>query len=145
MKKLILALALAPTLAFANVQKLAEAIYFEAADQPRECQVMVANVIMNRVYDKRWPDSVKEVIDQPLQFSYMNEVPYLKEYGIPEDIAVTRNYLSIYSIAQSSVNFSQPDLTDGANHYLNHKISNAKWWIDMQFVTRCGDHWFYRN
>ena len=43
---------------------LATAIYFEARGEPMVGQVAVAQVIVNRVYDERFPDTVCDGINQ---------------------------------------------------------------------------------
>ena len=43
---------------------LATAIYFEARGEPMVGQVAVAQVIVNRVYDERFPDTVCDVVKQ---------------------------------------------------------------------------------
>src|SRR5699024_5330367 len=51
--------------------KLAEAIYHESRGESIKGQIAVAQVIMNRVNDPKFPNTVKEVIEQPKQFSYL--------------------------------------------------------------------------
>ena len=41
---------------------LAQNIYFEARDQPTVGQLAVASVVLNRVHDDRWPNTVCEVV-----------------------------------------------------------------------------------
>ena len=43
---------------------LAAAIYFEARGEPIDGQIAVAEVVMNRVEDDRWPDTVCSVVKQ---------------------------------------------------------------------------------
>ena len=43
---------------------MAVAIYFEARSEPLAGQLAVANVVMNRVWDERYPNDVCEVITQ---------------------------------------------------------------------------------
>jgi len=43
---------------------LATAIYFESRSEPVEGQIAVGQVVMNRVRDHRWPDTVCEVVKQ---------------------------------------------------------------------------------
>ncbi|MEY2909484.1 MAG: hypothetical protein RLZZ602_2007, partial [Pseudomonadota bacterium] len=44
---------------------LAVAIYFEARGESIDGQMLVAETIINRVADERWPDTVCEVVKQP--------------------------------------------------------------------------------
>ena len=45
-------------------------IYFEARNQSRAGMVAVAKVVMNRVENPGWPDSICEVVKQRMQFSW---------------------------------------------------------------------------
>ena len=47
---------------------LADCIYWEARGQSYECQCYVGQVILNRVYDRRYPNTIRGVIGQPGQY-----------------------------------------------------------------------------
>ena len=49
---------------------LAMAIYFEARSEPVEGQMAVAQVVMNRVANTRYPSEVCEVVKQKYQFAF---------------------------------------------------------------------------
>lgn len=69
MKKLIVTLLLIPTLANANeLMCLARNIYFEARGESEPGQFLVGFVTMNRVSDKRFPNTICGVVNQPNQF-----------------------------------------------------------------------------
>lgn len=52
-----------------SLELLAICVEAEAADQGLEGKRMVADVILNRVDDADWPDSIEGVILQPYQFT----------------------------------------------------------------------------
>jgi spore germination cell wall hydrolase CwlJ-like protein len=52
---------------------LAGAIYFEARGEPIEGQLAVAEVVLNRVASKKYPDSICAVVKQPWQFSFVKD------------------------------------------------------------------------
>lgn len=52
---------------------LAVAIFFEARAEPIEGMEAVANVIINRVEDSRYPDGVCDVVWEPEQFSFTHD------------------------------------------------------------------------
>lgn len=52
-----------------SLELLAICVEAEAADQGLEGKRMVADVILNRVDDADWPDSIEGVISQPYQFT----------------------------------------------------------------------------
>ncbi len=53
----------------AELQYLTAIIYCEAGNQPQKGKIAVANVILNRVKSKKYPNSIKGVIYQKSQFS----------------------------------------------------------------------------
>lgn len=64
---------------------MSRVITWESGNQPVAGQIAVGNVVLNRVESQRFPDSIKEVIFQPGQFSpAMNGVIY----GDPYEISV---------------------------------------------------------
>lgn len=54
---------------FDSLELLAICVEAEAADQGLEGKRMAADVILNRVDDPDWPDSITGVISQPYQFT----------------------------------------------------------------------------
>ena len=54
---------------------LALNVYHEARDQPFIGQVAVAQVVMNRVHDDRYPDDVCEVVMQGPTYSWKPDFP----------------------------------------------------------------------
>lgn len=52
---------------------LATAIFFEARDQPVDGQMAVAEVILNRVADPQWPNTICGVVNQHRQFSFTHD------------------------------------------------------------------------
>ena len=54
----------------ADLNCLAQAIYFESRGEPLDGQIAVAEVVLNRVDDRRFPRTVCGVTNQGCQFSY---------------------------------------------------------------------------
>ena len=52
---------------------IATAVYFEARSEPIDGQLLVAETIINRVEDPRWPDTACEVVKQRKQFSFYSD------------------------------------------------------------------------
>ena len=52
-----------------DVQELARIIWWEARGDTEEGQLAVANVVLNRVKSDKFPDTIREVIRQPGQFT----------------------------------------------------------------------------
>ena len=88
-------------------------------------------VIKNRVVSKGWPNTYREVITTPFQFSSFNtddpNYPYI------EDPLYTGNEINknawghAYEIAGKIINNEIPDSTGGANHYYDDSISTPNW------------------
>ncbi|WP_086606878.1 cell wall hydrolase [Erythrobacter donghaensis] len=68
----------------AELRCLAGAVYFEARGEPLAGQLAVAQVIINRSEDRRFPRSYCGVVAQPGQFSFMRgrQMPAVRE-GTP--------------------------------------------------------------
>ena len=60
-----------------DLRILANVIYYEARGCPDRHQQLVAQVVLNRVADPRFPDTVAEVVAQPGQYSpsYLTAAP----------------------------------------------------------------------
>lgn len=123
---------------------LAEAIYFEARDQPINGQVAVAMTVLNRLESSRWPNSVCGVIYQPNQFSYT-----LLPIEDRKRIIKPKNSIDTTAL-QLSVQISLQALTGGfddmhiALHYYNPSKANPYWSkaFNNSFVIK--DHkWVY--
>ncbi|HEV2080672.1 MAG TPA: cell wall hydrolase [Allosphingosinicella sp.] len=58
---------------------LASAVYFEARGEKVEGQLAVAEVVLNRVASKKYPNTICEVVEQPWQFSFVNATGRIPE------------------------------------------------------------------
>ncbi len=63
-----------------ELQCLAGAIYFESRGEPLEGQLAVAQVVVNRAEDGRWPSSYCGVVYQRAQFSFVKNgrMPHIR-------------------------------------------------------------------
>ncbi|MGR3541063.1 MAG: cell wall hydrolase [Hasllibacter sp.] len=121
---------------------LAEAIYYEARGEPVRGQFAVAEVILNRVEDGQFPDTICEVVNQgtgrlnACQFSYTCD-------GIPERMAERPAARRAEAIAHLTMRRIAPnDLTQGALYY--HADYVDPYWADSFFETaKIGVHIFY--
>ena len=127
----------------AQWQCLAEALYFEARSEPLKGQRAVAEVILNRVDSRKYPNTVCEVVEQgahrknACQFSYNCD-------GLPEHIAEPEAYERAKRIALYMVDDQPRTLTDGATHY--HTVAVSPGWARRLTKTaRIGTHVFYRD
>lgn len=129
---------------------LATAIYFEARGEPTAGQVAVANVIVNRKNDRRYPDTICGVVKQAQTYRWAPHVPIRNRCqfsfycdGQPEVVRDQKAYDKAMSIANRVLSGDLPDLTDGATHY--HATHVYPDWAETKTETvRVNNHIFYR-
>lgn len=113
----------------AELQLLAKIIFAEARGESFEGQVAVGAVILNRVEDPRFPDTIKEVVFEPGQFTPVNGD---KINFVPDRKA--------YMAAEAALKGKDP--TNGALYYYNPKIATDKWIKTRQIIKNIGNHSF---
>lgn len=126
----------------ADIDVLARTIWGEARGQPDDGQIAVANVVMNRVMDRRWPNTVRGVVLQPWQFSAWNAA----DPNRPKMLAVNETdpaFVRALQISEAAVGGGLPDVTGGANHYFTKQIDPPSWSREMSRVASIGDHLFF--
>lgn len=123
-------------------------LHGECRGEPYFGQVAVGCVIRNRVMDDRWPNSYKEVCLQPKQFSFWNQTLPLSHLQAILGLEATK---TLRCLAMSLVTWMIPDVTHGANHYINAfaRPSEPKWAQNTKTITLwpgeiVGQHAFYR-
>ncbi len=123
-----------PSYSSADLECLAEALYFEARGEGRDGQTAVAEVILNRVESKNFPSSVCDVVNQPSQFSYT--------IGGRKTIRNKSTYRRGLAVAEEVLDGSPRGLTNGATYF--HSTSVRPNWSHRFFQTaRIGRHIFY--
>ena len=122
---------LAKTTNTSDVQLIARAINGEARGAPYEGQVAVGAVILNRVKDSRFPNSISGVIYQPGAFTAVSD----------GQINVTISEGStVYKAAQDAINGWDP--TSGCVYYFNPSTATNKWIWSRPLVKTIGKHRF---
>ena len=129
---------------------LATAIYFEARGEPTAGQVAVANVIVNRAMDNRFPDTICGVVKQGQTYKWAPHIPvrnrcHFSFYcdGKPEEISDMVAYNKAIDIANRVINGELIDITDGATHY--HATRILPEWAETKTETvTISNHIFYR-
>lgn len=117
---------------------MTQALYYEAQNEPHECQRMVAHVIMARKYDWHYPNTIKEVIWQNKQFSYTHD-------GKPEHMNDDAGRFVAAMLAHQVLSGLDLDKTEGSLYYFNPDLADPNWQHDYTFVTQCGNHTFYKR
>ncbi|MFS0727903.1 spore cortex-lytic enzyme [Paenibacillus sp. 1P07SE] len=112
-----------------DLKLMANAVYGEARGEPYEGQVAVAAVILNRLRDENFPDSVSGVIFEPLAFTAVADGQIWLE---PNDRA--------RQAVEDAVKGWDP--TKGCTYYFNPVTATSKWiWSRPQVMT-IGKHIF---
>lgn len=108
---------------------LAKCVHAEARGEPYVGQVAVAAVILNRVKDAAFPNTISGVIYQPWAFTAVNDGQINLE---PNSTA--------YQAAQDALNGWDP--TYGCLYYYNPTTATSKWIFERQTVVTIGKHVF---
>lgn len=115
---------------------LALVVYVEARGEPLDGQLMVAEVVLNRVAMDGYPDTVCGVVFDHKQFSGLNEPVDL--VAILEDDA----WGTSVDIAYDALNGNT--LGTNATHFHNQKV--RPYWVDsMDKLGVYGKHTFYQQ
>ena len=114
-----------------DVQLLARAINGEARGEPYEGQVAVGAVILNRVSDSRFPNTIAGVIYQSGAFTAVTD----GQINVPIDPSS-----SVVKAAQDALNGWDP--TDGALYYFNPATATNKWIWSRPLIKTIGKHRF---
>jgi len=143
---------------------LAKNIYFEAKSEPIAGQYAVADVVLNRVKDSRFPNTICEVVyEGPVRESWQTKKqPDLEDAeriyhpirdrcqfswwcdGKSDNIKDGDAWRKAQEIAYRLVNdYKHRGLTEGATHY-HATYVNPKWAPTLDLVGRIGTHIFYR-
>ena len=134
---------------FPEVQCMALNVYYEARGSNLADKAAVADVVLNRVNDTRYPNTVCEVVKQGLQdangnmrrnkcqFSWYCD----GKHDRPQD---EDRWVEAQSIAWNMVEEDKfRGITEGSTHY-HATYVNPRWAKTLQLVGRIGAHIFYR-
>jgi len=114
-----------------DVQLLARAINGEARGESYEGQVAVGAVILNRVRDSRFPNSIAGVIYEPGAFTAVSDGQI--NVSIPQNSTVVK-------AAQDALNGWDP--TGGAVYYFNPNTATSSWIWSRPQIKTIGKHIF---
>lgn len=112
-----------------DIYLLAKCVHAEARGEPYVGQVAVAAVILNRVKDPNFPNTISGVIYQPWAFTAVNDGQINLE---PNQNA--------YNAARDAMNGWDP--TYGCIYYYNPTTATSKWIFSRQTVITIGKHVF---
>lgn len=111
---------------------LAKIIQVEAGYESYEGQLAVGSVIMNRVNDERFPNSIREVIYHPGQFPPAHNG--MLDKTEPND--------SVLRAAKAVMNGENN--VEGALYFYNPKVTSGSFWKSLTIVKEIGSHRFVK-
>ena len=128
---------------------LALNVYYEARNQPLQGQMAVAEVVMNRVVNNKFPDTICEVVKEGPTYSWKTDFPVRNRCQFSwycdgkSDMPMEEDAWETALIVSEDILVNRPMVLKGAIHY--HAIDvNPKWAKTKNFITRIGDHLFYK-
>jgi spore germination cell wall hydrolase CwlJ-like protein len=120
---------------------LARSIYWEANRKDNDEMEAIANVVMNRLGHKGFPNTICGVVKQgheqgACQFSWWCD-------GRPDDAKEDEPYANAKEIARKALNRQLKDPTDGALYFHNRKVT-PNWSSEYIKTAEVGEHLFYK-
>ena len=112
-----------------DVYLLARTIYAEGRGEPYTGQVAIGAVVLNRIRDDAFPNTVAGVVYQKHAFTAVSD----------GQINLTPNDTAMRA-ARDAINGWDP--TGGALYYYNPAVATSAWIFDRQTVTVIGKHVF---
>ena len=128
---------------------LAQNIYYEARGSNRADRIGVADVVLNRVKDTRYPNTVCDVVRQGRQYADGRMIRNKCQFSWycdgksdwPRDLDA---WVDAQQIAYNMIQYNRGrGLTEGSTHYHADYV-NPQWAQELQLVGRIGVHVFYR-
>ena len=116
-------------IAASDIDLMAKLVYAESRGEPFEGQVAVASVVLNRVKDSRFPNTVAGVIYQPGAFS---PVQNGQLYQTPNATA----YKAVDNALKGW------DASGGALYFFNPNTATSSWIWSRQIIKKIGNHYF---
>jgi len=110
---------------------LAQLIYAESRGEIFEGQVAVGAVVLNRVKDPRFPNTIRDVIYQPWQFETVQD----GQINLTPDAVARR---------AADAALSGADPTGGALYFFNPSKTDGSFFNTLTYLCTIGNHAFYR-
>lgn len=128
---------------------LAQNIYYEARGSNRADRIAVADVVINRVQDRRYPSTICEVVRQGRQYADGRMIRNQCQFswycdGKKDEPAEGDAWVNAQQVAYLMLYLKQyRGISEGSTHYHAHYVS-PEWAKDFQLVGSIGSHIFYR-
>ena len=133
------------------VMCLALNVYHEAKNQSLIGQIAVAQVVMNRVKDERYPDNVCDVVYQGQYYKWKPDLPIKNRCQFSwycdgksdKPNKDTFAWEQAVTVEHGVYYGNLDDFVEGATHYHAHYVL-PEWASSKTYITRIDDHIFYR-
>ena len=139
-----------------SIKCLTDNMYHEARDQGTAGLLAVSSVVLNRVKDKRFPDTICEVVkqgptrpswkDKNIRFPIKNRCQFSWYCdGASDNPKNKKQFDEFLEIASAILTGELPfiDITDGATYYHANYV-NPSWARKRTKTERIDDHIFYK-
>lgn len=123
---------------------LAEAVYFEARGEPVDGQVAVAQVVLNRVRNPAYPDTICKVVYQNRHLRNRCQFSFACD-GIRDRITEMPQWETAQKVARETVSGQRYLDTVGASTHYHATYVNPRWARYMKRLQKIGQHIFYRT
>jgi len=121
---------------------LSEAIYHEARGEPTLGQLAVANVIMNRVKDRNYPNTICGVVQQNQHMKNACQFSYICD-GRSDKPRPGKHWRKAKRVASQAMSGKRNIYAvKGATHYHADYVS-PKWAKEFKILKKIGRHIFY--
>ncbi len=122
---------------------LSTAVYFEARGESYRGQVGVAQVVMNRVKNRNFPNSICGVVFQNKSWRNRCQFSFACD-GVPDRVREPAAWAKAEEITQkvTSGEIYLPEVADAINYHANYVY--PAWAPRMKRLTQIGTHIFYR-
>lgn len=115
-----------------ELDMLAKIIYAEARGECYDGKVAVGAVVLNRVKSSKYPNTIKQVIFAPRQFSPINDGSYYSAKPTEQE----------YNAAKDALSGIDP--TYGALTFYAYKYTSSKYHESMTHTATIGNHKFFK-
>lgn len=118
---------------------MSDNIYYEARGEGITGMWAVANVVINRLNNHRWPKTVCQVVYQPFQFSWTGEKPQKPDSQKAHQLARL-----VAGEVLARRHDEGIDLTNGATSFHRFDLEKPTWSYSLLKTKTIGNHTFYK-
>jgi spore germination cell wall hydrolase CwlJ-like protein len=122
---------------------IAQAVYFEARGEPLVGQVAIAEVILNRIVDARYPDTACEVVYQNQHRRHKCQFSFACD-GQSDRPRNTQSWEKALKIVALVMEGERSGIAKRATHY-HASYVNPRWSAHLSKLGQVGSHIFYRE